>query len=81
MSCVVIKQELDLPEENEFQLAAIIKQDIPSNVDETHNVKLEDGETSYKIKEENVYEGKSKFEVSLIFFIIELVYCPTPCYT
>ena len=81
MSCVVIKQELDLPEENEFELNGLIKQDTPSNVDETHNVKLEDGETSYKKKEENVYEGKSKFEVSLIFFIIELVYCPTPYYT
>ena len=70
MSCVVIKQELDMPEENEYQLAAIIKQDISSKVDETHNVKLEDEETSYKRKEENDYEGKSKFEVSLICFII-----------
>ena len=66
MSCVVIKQELDLPVENEFELNGLIKQDIPSNADETHNVKLEEGETSYKRKEEYAYEGKSKFEVCLI---------------
>ena len=66
MSCVLIKQEQELPEENAVKLAAVIKQDIPSNADETHNVKLEEGETSFKKKEEYGYEGKSKFEVCLL---------------
>ena len=63
MSCVMIKQELELPEEKEVKAATVIKQDIPSNADETHRVKLEGGETSYKRKEEYGYVGKSKFEV------------------
>ena len=52
MSCVVIKQELELSEEKEVKPATVIKQDIPSNADETHNIKLEEGETSYKRTEE-----------------------------
>ena len=70
MSCVLIKQELELSDENVVKLATVIKQDIPSDADETHNIKSEEGETSYKRIEEYAYEGKSNFEVSLICFII-----------
>ena len=78
MSCEWIKQE---PlEENEMKFEAGLKQEIPLKVEETHHVKVEDGETSYKMKEDFALESDSHHEVNLYFstfiqFYSRLVLC------
>ena len=66
MSCEWIKQE---PlEENEMQFEAGLKQEIPPKVEETHHVKVEDGNTSYKMKEDFALEGSN--HVNLYFLLL-----------
>ena len=67
MSCDWIKQE---PlEENEIQFEAGLKQEIPFGMEETHSVKVEDVETSFKKEEDYALESDSHYEVSLYFII------------
>ena len=62
MSCEWIKQEA--LEENEIKFEAGLEQEIPRDVEEIHNVKVEDEEIPCKHKEEYSSKAISPFEVN-----------------
>ena len=64
MSCEWIKQEPLA--DNEIKFEAGLKQEIPRDVEEIHNVKVEDEEIPCKHKEEYSSKAISPFEVNVI---------------